>query len=211
MYNIVIIGGGGHARVLISNLKKLNRFSIIGYVDTKDKGPILMVPYLGEDNVLDELILSRQAKLAVLGIGHVRNCSLRKQLQRKVSQMGFDFPSIVSPDAVLNEEIRMGIGSAVMDGAVIQTGTAVGNFSIINSNATIDHDCQIGDFVHISPGVTISGGVKIGDETMIGSGATVIQGVAIAEKVIVGAGTVVVKNLDKPGIYIGIPARKMNG
>ena len=206
MNKIIIVGGGGHAKVIISILKKL-KYSIYGYVDKFDKGNILGVGYIGNDNVLEDLVKIEKIKHAVLGIGDVGDNIIRHNLSKKLSDLGYSFPPIVSPNAVINEEISIGKGTVVMDGVIVNSGTKIGEFAIINTNSSIDHDCKIGNFVHIAPGVVLSGNVIVGDNTLIGTGSSIIQNIKIAGNTIIGAGSTVVSDCLKEGVYYGTPSK----
>jgi len=205
---IIIIGGGGHAKVIIAIIKKAKKFNIIGYTDINDYGKILGAPYLGNDEVLSSLF-NDGINNAVIGIGQIKSSAIRRGVSSKLKKIGFEFPVIVSPTAVINEDVVIGEGTVVMDGVVINPGTKIGSFSIINTRASIDHDCVIGNFTHIAPGVTLSGDVKIGDSVLIGTGASVVQSRRIVDNSIVAAGSAVTSYILTPGTYIGIPARLM--
>lgn len=161
MKKIIVIGGGGHAKVVISIIKKLNNFDIIGYTDIENNSDILGVEYLGNDEILEELFLNKNIKNAAIGIGQIKNVESRKETIEKLLKIGFEFPVIISPNAVVNEDVKLGEGTVVMDGVIINSGAFIGDFSIINTKTSIDHDCKIGDYVHIAPGVTISGALKL--------------------------------------------------
>lgn len=208
MDRIVVIGGGGHSKVLISVLKK-TAFAIAGYTDRHDRGTILGVPYLGDDSILRELIRNHGRCQAIVGVGKIDASKLRLTLQIEFEALGFDFPAIISPRGVVNEQVALGEGTVVFDGVVVNSGSEIGRVCIINTNSTVEHDCRIGDNVHIAPGVTLSGGVTIGHNTMIGTGATVIQSVSICEGCLVGAGSTVVKDITVPGTYVGSPAKRI--
>ena len=79
----------------------------------------------------------------------------------------------------------------------------------MNTSASIDHDCQIGDGVHVAPGSHLAGGVSVGAACFLGAGTIVIPGVTIAANTTTGAGAVVVRDLDEPGTYVGVPARRL--
>lgn len=210
MKKIIVIGGGGHAKVVISILKKLGNYKVAGYTDIDNKGNILGVQYLGNDETLEGLFLNKNIKNAAIGIGQIKNVESRKEAIENLTKIGFEFPVIISPNAVVNEDVKIGQGTVVMDGVIINSSSIIGDFSIINTKSSIDHDCKIGDYVHIAPGVTISGGVTIGRNSLIGTGATIIQYKGIGENIIIGAGSVVVNDLIESGTYAGIPARKAN-
>jgi len=207
MDKIVVIGGGGHAKVVISLLKKKRDYKICGYVDVIDKGSILGVPYLGDDSVLGDLF-EHEVSNAVIGVGDTGDSSLRMSLIEKTLQIGFSFPVIISPQAVVNEDITFGEGTVVMDGVVVNSGTKIGRFAIINTRSSIDHDCVIGDFVHIGPGAVLCGGVRVEYNSFIGAGAVVTQYKKIGEQCIIGSGAVVVDDCVSGGIYLGVKAQR---
>ena len=185
MKNILIIGGGGHAKVLISIIQKLDQYSIIGYTDLEDKGEILGIKYLGsDDHNFGEL--ENKTRLAVLGLGQIKKSSIRKKIAEKYIDHGFHFPRIIAPSAIVNQDVTIADGTVVMDGVIINSGSRIGEFSILNTGSIIEHDCEIGSFVHIAPGAVLSGSVHIGDGVLIGTGAKVINNVKINDRVIIG-------------------------
>ena len=210
MTNIVVIGGGGHARVLLSILQKIPETNPLGYTALHDAGPLLGVPYLGTDEILAGLIGRIEHCAALIGLGNVHGGTVRARLREFVERLGYVLPAVVSPDAVVCKNVTIGSGTVIMDGAVVNVGTVVGECSVLNTNCTVDHDCVIGDYVHIAPGATLSGGVHVGNNTLVGVGATVIQSITISNNCLIGAGATVVSNLDEPGTYIGIPARRIS-
>ena len=207
--DIVVVGGGGHAKVLISVLKKAGLYRVIGYTDGADKGSILGTPYLGTDSILAELKERNRDCRAAIGLGPVGRTEGRRRLQALLEGLGFELPVIVSSQAIVGEEVTLGKGTVVFDGAVINPGTTIGACVIINTNSTVEHDCRISDHVHIATGATVCGGVQVGANCFIGAGATVIQYVSICPECMVGAGAVVIKDISETGTYVGNPARKL--
>ncbi|HCE45635.1 MAG TPA: hexapeptide transferase [Lentisphaeria bacterium] len=207
--SIIVIGGGGHAKVLIGVLKKLKNFRIVGYTDIKDKGEILGIKHLGDDSVLSKLAVKNRTACAALGIGKTEKPDCRKSMIANLKKLGFRLPAIISPDAVVNEDVILGDATVVFDGVVVNSGSRIGCAVILNTNSTIEHDCTIGAFTHIAPGATLSGGVEIGENSFIGAGSTIIHGTKVTSNCIVGAGSVVIRNFIKPGTFVGNPARKI--
>lgn len=204
---VIILGAGGHAKVLIDALQASSAV-IAGIVDADSSlrgKSVLGVPILGGDDVISEFQSSMVQ--VVNGLGSTGLPVKRQQIFAKFSGMGFTFTTVVHPSAIVAPDAVLGEGAQVMAGAVIQPGSRIGTNSIINTRASVDHDCLIGDHSHIAPGVTLSGGVKVGICCHIGTGATVIQGVAIGEQCLVAAGAVVVSNVTENTTVIGIPAR----
>jgi len=209
MDKIIVIGGGGHAKVVVSLLKKINKYEITGYTDIKNRGEILGVKYLGDDSILEKLFIGGITN-AVLGLGFIKSNDKRKNILKKISNIKFCYPAIISNGAVINEEVEIGMGTVIMDGVVINSGTKIGNHCIINTNSSVDHDCIIKNHTHIAPGVTLSGGVEIGSNVLVGAGSTVIQYKKIVGNTVIGAGSTVIEDINRPGIYRGIPARSLN-
>ncbi|MFA5338275.1 MAG: acetyltransferase [Candidatus Omnitrophota bacterium] len=199
---IVLVGGGGHCKVIIDAIKLKNKFSIYGITDFKlaKKTKILGVPVLGKDDMLLE-IFKKGIKYAFISVGSVGDCSIRKRIDKELVKIGFKLPAIIHPRAIAAKDAEIGEGTFVAAGVVINPGTRIGRNAIINTSASIDHDCEIGDFAHIAPGVTLSGGVKIGSETHIGVGANIIQYVKIGSGCMVKAGALLTDNLGDRQIW----------
>jgi sugar O-acyltransferase (sialic acid O-acetyltransferase NeuD family) len=205
---IVVVGGGGHAKVLIGILKKTD-WDIAGYTDRQDKGAILGTAYLGGDEILPELLEAGGRWSAIIGLGKTDVSTARSRLLDRVVSLGFHVPVVVSPNAVINDEVDIGLGTVVFDGSIVNSGTIIGVGCILNTSTTVEHDCRLGDNVHVAPGATISGGVRIGANCMIGTGANVIQDVTICGDCLIGAGSTVVRDILTSGSYAGNPARKI--
>lgn len=209
MNKIVVIGGGGHAKTIISILKKIKIYDIVGYTDATNKKDILGVKYIGDDRVLKKTKSEYKYCYAIIGIGSTSLSDIDKRIkiQNMLESFGYEQPVIISPGSIINENVKLGKGTVVFDGVIINSGSKIGEYSVIESNSLVDHDCDIGDNVHISPGVTLCGGVFVGSKSFIGAGATVIQYKSISDKCMVGAGSVVVNDCLKPGKYFGVPAK----
>lgn len=206
---IIVIGGGGHAKVVLCLLQKLNRFRVLGYTDLEDHGVIVGASYLGGDRSVAKLKVKQKKLHGVIAVGQVGVGESRRRLWTQMKAFSLDFPVIVSPDAVMNEDVTAGEATVVMDGAVINIGARIGLGAIVNTNSTIEHDVVIGDWVHVAPGATISGGATIGRFSMVGAGTTIIEGIHVAEGCLIGAGATVVRDLTEPGTYVGCPARRI--
>lgn len=197
---IIIIGAGGHGRVVLDILLKSGR-EVAGFLDDDKTGEVLGYPVLGKVDGVESM--AQQAKfVAALG-DNVK----REQLYREYN---LEWVSAIHPSAVISDSAVIEQGAVVMAGAIINPLAHIGKGSIINTGAIVEHDCKIGDFVHVSPGVTMGGTCEIGERSHIGIGATLKNNITVAADVIVGAGAVVVKDIVRQGTYIGVPALKMN-
>ena len=207
MKPLLILGGGGHARVLINTLQQ-SGYSILGITDpdVKKHGSSLEgIAIIGDDSKLS--CFSVEEILLVNAIGSVRGTHDRGSLFMNFRQKGFVFAQVIHPAAVVSPGVVLGEGVQVMAGAVIQPGCYIGDNSLINTKVSVDHDCRIGMHVHLAPGVTISGEVTIDDNVHLGCGATVIQGIRLGEGSIIGAGAVVLEDVEPQVTAVGLPAR----
>ncbi len=205
---VIIIGAGGHAKVLFDCLQLLN-VDVVGALDKApcSEGGTDALPIIGDDSAISAY--SCDAVELVNGIGSVRDTSLRRDIFHKFKYLGYVFRTVIHPAATIARNCFIGEGVQVMAGAVINTGTSIEADAIVNTGAVIDHECRIGKHVHIAPGVTISGGVKVGDGSHIGTGATLIQGVIVGERAIIGAGAVVISDIAAESKVVGVPAKPL--
>ena len=191
---IIIIGAGGHGRV-VADIARLNGYGDIIFLDDAP------MPYVAGPVSDFQKYLSGDFFIAI------GNNTIRKTIQAQLRESGANIVSLLHPNSVVASDVHMGHGCVIMAGAVINPGALLGDGVIVNTCASIDHDCSISDFAHISVGAHIAGTVTVGDCTMIGAGATVINNITICSNCMIGAGAVVVKDILAPGTYVGIPAK----
>lgn len=212
MSGLLIIGAGGHARVIADILRARGELArLTGFIDatlplgTRPKG--LDATVIGRDNNL-----ANYAGLEfVIGLGSTRGgVGLRSSLFNLAKLAGLVPASLVHPQAIFAMDVILGAGSAVMAGVVVNTGAAIGKNVILNTRCTIEHDVRIGDHSHIAPGAIISGNCTIGEGALIGAGAVLRQGSHIGAGATVGAGSVVVGVVSDHSIVMGNPARGRN-
>jgi len=204
---IVLIGGGGHCKVVISILKKLDTFEIEGIVDNYKAGSLISgIKIIGTDNDLKDIHKSG-INYALITVGSIKDNTKRCKLFNMAREIGYDFPVIISPEAIVDESIKIGEGTVIMPGSIINVDSSIGKNCIINTGAIIEHDCKIGNHCHIAPGVHISGEANIGELSFLGIGAIIIQGIKIGKNVTIGAGSVVIKDISDNVIAVGNPAK----
>ena len=204
---IILLGGGGHAKVLIDLINISGQFEISGILDTQlEIGiKVLNVSVIGGDNLLSGLY-GKGIRNVCIAIGSVKDNTRRRILFDKVKQMGFLVPYLLHPQTIISKNVHFSEGVQIMAGVNVQTDSLFKENTIINTGAIIEHDCSIGSHVHICPGAVISGGCTVGDGTFIGAGATVMQEINIGKCVTVAAGAVVVKDVPDRTMVKGVPA-----
>ncbi|MFZ3122398.1 MAG: acetyltransferase [Thermodesulfovibrionales bacterium] len=208
MEKIVLLGGGGHAKVLIDLINACGRYEIAGIVDAQLAAGVSVsgATVLGDDRILSELY-EKGLINACIAVGSVGDNSKRKALYEKVKNAGFLIPALIHPSAVISGKSQIREGTQIMAGAIVQTDSIIGENTIVNTGAIVEHDCTVGKHVHICPGAVISGGCTIREASFIGAGATVLQGIKIGSNSIVSAGAVVINDVPDNAKVIGVPAK----
>lgn len=203
---VIILGNGGHAKVL-TNVLQLQKRNVIGFtapvVETNEYG----IEYLGDDNVVFKY--SHQDVELINGIGSSSNTKLRRRLYEYFTKNKYTFSNVIHPQAINSLNVKLGEGIQIMAGVVIQPFAEISDNTIINTSSSIDHDCYIGKHCHVAPGVNISGSVTVGDSTHIGAGTTIIQNVNIGGSVLIGAGSVVLNDIENGQTAYGVPAKEV--
>lgn len=208
MKKVVVIGSGGHAKVIIDIILQRNKIlddnlKIIGILDDKynedKKIEIFETSVIGK---IEKILELPEDIYYIIAIG---NNSVRRKIAEKYSDK--KFITLIHPKAIIGEKVNIEDGTVVMAGSIINSYTKIGKHCVLNTRSIIEHDNTIEDYVHISPNATLCGGVTVGEETWIGTGATIIQEKKIGKKVMVGAGSVIVKDLQDKIKVISVTAK----
>ena len=201
---VIILGGGGHARVLAELLNTLDT-PVLGYTAPEDGGTLAPgVDWLGDDQRLAEYPPDRVA--LVNGVGSVGDTGARRRLFEPLQARGYTFPALCHPSAVRSPSAECSPGCQLMAGAILQAGAHLGDNVLLNSRALVEHGCRIGSHSHIASGAVVCGDCEIGEGCHIGAGAVLIQGLRIGNGAIIAAGAVVTQNVKPMTLVAGVPA-----
>jgi len=209
MEEVILTGGGGHARQIIEIISTLREYHIIGITDNDPhmrKRLIDGIPVIGNDEVLHRYY-KKGVRRAFIGLGSVDNTNARINLYKMLMEIGFELINVIHASALVSPSVTLGTGNAIMAGSIINAHTTLGTNCIINTGAIVEHDCIIHDHVHIATGAKVAGGVTIEEGSHIGLGALVKQGITIGRQSIVGAGAVVLNDMPARVVCGGIPAK----
>jgi sugar O-acyltransferase (sialic acid O-acetyltransferase NeuD family) len=191
---LYVIGAGGHAKVVVDILLAMGTPPIALLDENARSSEVLGIA------VLRTATLPNPDAAVIVAIG---DNAAREQAAARYLRFG----TAVHPSAAIGRDARVGDGSVVMAGAVVNAGSRIGNHCIVNTRAGIDHDCVLEDFASVAPGATLGGGVRLGRSAVISLGASVIHGCRVGDHAVVGAGAVVVRDVAPLVVVHGIPAR----
>ena len=204
MNRLAILGASGHGKV-VAEIAELNGWDVVFFDDAYPS-----VDRLAHWAVIgctqDLLNALQDFDSCFVAIG---NNKIRLDKQTLLISKGVVFPVFVHPFAMVSRYAKLGAGSVVMAGAVINPFAQIGQACIINTASTIDHDCELADGVHLSPGANLAGAVTIGECSWIGIGASVKQCLKIGANVVVGAGAAVVSDVADDLTVVGVPAKAL--
>ena len=188
MKPLLLIGCGGHARSLIELIESAADWQIHGLVGLPEQvgSRVLGYSVIGCDGDLPALL--EECPAALLAIGQLPNPVPRQRLATHLEQLGFQFPLLISPHAVVSRHAQLGPGTTIGHGVIVNAAAVVGSHCILNSRSLIEHDVQIGHHCHISTGVLVNGGVTVGSGSFIGSGAMIREELNLPPLTVIGAG-----------------------
>ena len=204
MKRLLIIGAGGHAKV-VADAAVASGWTDVAFLD--DQADIretrLGFPILGTIANLHAYKDSFSGVVVAIGASEPRLALLAE-----CRNSGLCIVSVVHPSAWVSGFAAVGAGSVVFAQAAINAGARLGVGCIVNTGATVDHDCELEDGVHVCPGAHLAGSVKVGCGAWIGIGAVVRQRISIGAYAIVGAGAAVVADVTSRATVTGVPARQ---
>lgn len=196
--NVILIGGGGHAKVIIDCILSCGD-TVLGILDDNlpVSSTVLNVPVLGKTNSFNHF--SDCWFLIAIGNNYIRQ-------KIALAMQDVKWYTAIHSKAYVSRFAHIGQGSVVLANAVVNADAKVGQHCIINTGAVVEHDNCLGDYVHISPAAALGGTVRIGERSHVGIGAIVRNNLEICRDCVVGAGAVVIKNISECGVYVGVPA-----
>ena len=204
MSKLLILGAGGHGKVVADAAKSMAAWNEIAFLDDEfgNLNKCLDYRVVAKLDDFNDFISDYDDFIVAIGNNQRRIHYLERLLSSK-----FNVPVVIHPSSIVSSSSRIQPGTVVVAGSIINPDVDIGYGCIINTGTTIDHDCVIDDGVHLSPGVNLGGNVKVGKNTWIGIGATVKNNVEIGSDVIIGAGSVVLDNIVDSSKAVGVPAR----
>lgn len=204
---VVVLGSGSHAKVVIDILEQLGGFEILGCVwpDTRKGHTVLGYPLIGDEALWPELV-GRGVKAAI-GVGGWTDNQARRELYDAAVSAGFDLVSTIHPSTITSSGVEIGRAACIYPGVSLNTEARLGNDVIVVTGATIDHETTVGDHALVSAGVALGAQVTVEAGALLAIGSTVVSNVTIGANALVAAGAVVIDDVAPNTTVRGVPAR----
>lgn len=205
---IIIIGAGGHSKVIADIIEK-SKDIVLGFLDDNKEKDVIIIKekqykVIGKIEECVKIQEENKDIQFVIGIGDNKT---RKNIANRYNNL--KYYTAIHPSSQIALDVEIGQGTVIMANTCLNTSAKIGKHCIINTVSVIEHDNEINDYVHISPNATLCGTVKIGELTHIGAGATIKNNTNICSNCIIGCGAVVVKDIKEKGIYVGVPVKNI--
>ncbi|HIE24671.1 MAG TPA: transferase, partial [Anaerolineales bacterium] len=168
MEDILIIGSGGHAKVIIDIIEKEGQYHILGLLNAQPNigEKILGYEILGKDTDLAKFTKTHAIKGVFIAVGD--NFTRSRIVERIKDEMPeLLFFSAIHPQTAIAPDVKIGQGTVIMAGVSVNITSSIGEFCILNTNSSLDHDSKMGDFSSLAPGVTVGGECEIGEYSAI--------------------------------------------
>jgi sugar O-acyltransferase (sialic acid O-acetyltransferase NeuD family) len=208
MDKVVIVGASEHGKVVADVIEREGKYAILGWIDSYKPagGEFFGYPMLGAEDTLLDLWRQREIVGGLVAIGD--NWTRGRVVEKLLALApDFDFVTAVHPSAQIARGVRVGAGTVLMAGVVVNSDSRVGAHCILNTRSALDHDCVMDDFSSLAPGVTTGGVVRIGAYSAVSLGANIIHGKNIGAHTVIGAGALVRTDIPDHCVAYGVPAR----
>lgn len=204
---VLILGAGGHGRVVLDILHQARGFDVVGFLDNNPdiiNRRIDGVPVRGLIDDLPRVAGDNGITGVVIAIG---DNGTRRGLARHVENCGLELISAIHPSATLARSATIGRNVVIAAGAIVCANCQIGDSVILNTGCVVDYQTMIGEGTHICPGVRIAGRVKVEPGVFVGIGATIVPKITLGCESIIGAGSVVINDVAPLATVVGVPAR----
>ena len=117
MRKLWIIGAGGHGKVVADIAKKTGRYEEIAFLDDGKAAGETCGSHVIRGRLSDGLLADTTDRRFFVAVG---NASVRRKITKQLKAAGAKIPVLIHPDAVIAEDCRIGEGTVVMAGTVIE-------------------------------------------------------------------------------------------
>ena len=204
---IAIIGSGDLGQS-IAHYAQNNGFGIVGfYDDFQQSTNVKGIPILGK---LDKIVSDYKEHIydaLVCAVGYNHFDFREKVFNKYHHEKGIPFATIIDSTCHVDSTASIGDGVVIFPTSMVDKGCVIEDNVLLNVGVTIAHDSHIKEHSFLSPRVAVAGFSTIGKRCMIGINSTIIDNISVCDDTRMGGGTLLIHNVEKKGLYVGVPAR----
>jgi sugar O-acyltransferase (sialic acid O-acetyltransferase NeuD family) len=190
-----LIGNGSHAREVMVQMKNKD---IIRFVDDQY--------WKKEHNTLPLSQFNPDEYEVMVAVGDSKKrFDIVDKLPKETKYFTFIHPTAL----ILDDNIKIGDGSFIGAYSILTTNIKIGKHALLNRSVHVGHDSIIGDYFSAMPGSIVSGNVTIYSCVYLGTNSSIREKLSIHSLVVIGLNSGVVKDINKPGTYVGVPSKKI--
>jgi len=144
------------------------------------------------------------------GVAFTLDQELRKHIIDMVDRQNLDCIRYVHDTVVCyNPDVSavVGRGSFVSPFSTILLGSQIGDHCIVETYCLIAHYSKLGNNVQLHSGTMIAGRTQVGNDSVFNFRSSALNALTLCDGIEVGAASTITKNLERPGRYVGTPAR----
>lgn len=201
--DLLIVGGGGLALMLIDAIKSINNYHIVGILDdyAEEGSTVYGYEVLGKIDEKLPFYFKEGIRIAVNAVGGMADdinsplFAARTKMADKIRSYGYIIPNIIHKNSMIEPSAQMGGGNIVLAGANIGSNVLIDSDTYINTNTVISHECVIRRGVRFAPGAVLAGRVTVGENTIVGMCSTIYMNLKIGSNCIIYNGINVFKNV----------------
>jgi len=207
MKRLAIIGSGDLGQLIAYHAQTAKLYQVVGFFDDfkKPGEQVHGLPILGgKDDILHTFEQGKFDELMV-AVGY-KYFAFRKSIFEQFKGK-IPFARVIHPNSYIDPSAKIGEGAFILPNCTLDRNTKLGDNVLLFNSVTIAHDSEVGDHSFLSPNVCLAGFVKVGSCCNLGISTTIIDNTSIVDETQTGGATVVIKNIERPGLYVGNPAR----
>ena len=183
MVNIILVGGGGLAREVLSYIPaSIDKINILGFIDDSTNTYLEGLPHLGK--IDSHLVNNNYHYLITIGSPVIRE-EIFNQLKKKKAK----FYTFIHPSSIVSNSSEVGEGSIICPHSIINVNSKILPNTLVNVFCSIGHEAEVGEHSVLSPYVSLSGGSKIGKTSFLGTRATLFPNAVLGSHCKVSAHT----------------------
>ena len=181
-------------------------YKVVGFFDDfKEKGESDGITILGKIDDARKVFDDKKFDEIIVGIGY-KHLAFKAEVFEKIKAQNIPFATFIHPTCIVDETASIGKGTVLYPGCIIDQRVQIKENTLLNLGCIVSHDSIVGSHCFLSPAVNLAGFCNIGEQCNLGINTTVINNVSICDHVQTGGSTLVIRTIEKPGLYVGVPA-----